>query len=110
MAFITIHTPRGLDAAARRLAYRHGPRMVNSSADYVSLLERAGFHDVRATDTTREYLRISRARYSALARHQDSLREALGEARFREMEQDSRLNVRGIRLGVLRRSLFVAVR
>jgi hypothetical protein len=84
--------------------------MVNSRGDYASLLERAGFRDVRAVDVTREYLRISMAWRRARDRHLRELRASLGEARVRELESDSRLNVQGIRLGVLHRSLFVAVR
>jgi hypothetical protein len=110
MAFITIHTPSDLDAAARRLAYRHGPRMVNARREYVSLLERAGFRDVRAMDITRDYLRISRGWYRARAQYQVELRTALGDARVREMESDSRLNIEGIEKGLLRRSMFVATK
>ena len=110
IAFITIHTPPDLDATRRRLAYRLGPRMVNSRGDYASLLERAGFHGVKATDITREYLRISRDKCRALERHQNELRAALGEARAREMQSDSRHNVDGILKGVLQRSIFTAVR
>ncbi len=110
MAFITIHTPADLGASGRRLAYRHGPRMVNSRSDYASLLERAGFRDVRCTDITNEYLRVSLGWYDARTRHGDELRKTLGEARVREMESDSRLNIDGIRKGLLRRSLFVASR
>jgi hypothetical protein len=110
MAFITIHAPPDLDASGRRRAYRLGPRMVNGRGSYVSLLERAGFRDVRETDITREFLRISRGWYRSRERHQDELRAALGDERVREMERDSRLNIEGIRVDVLRRSMFVAVR
>jgi hypothetical protein len=84
--------------------------MVNSRGDYASLLERAGFHAVKATGITREYLRISRDKCIALERHQNELRAALGEARAREMQSDSRHNVDGILKGVLRRSILTAVR
>jgi hypothetical protein len=110
MAFFTIHTAPGLDETGRRLAYRHGPRMVNSRGDYASLLERAGFREIRAADVTREYLRISLAWRRARDRHLSELRASLGEARVRELESDSRLNVEGIRMGLLRRSLFVVTR
>lgn len=110
MAFITIHTPPDLDAADRKRAYRHGPRLVNSSSDYASLLERAGFRDVRTTDITREYLRISRGWIRARGKYQTELRAALGDARVREMESDSRLNLEGVQKGLLRRSMFVAVK
>jgi hypothetical protein len=109
MAFITIHTPPDLDAAGRKLAYRLGPRMVNSRADYALLLERAGFSRIQATDITKEFLRISQRWYRARGRHEDELRAALGDARVREIERDSRLNIAGIERGVLRRSVFIAV-
>ena len=108
MAFITIHTPPGLDAADRKRARRHGPHLVNSSSNYAALLEHAGFHDVRATDITREYLRISRGWNRARVKYQTELRAALGDARVREMESDSRLNLEGVQTGLLRRSIFVA--
>ena len=109
MAFITIHTPPDLHAGGRKLAYRLGPRLVNSRRDYVSLLERAGFRDVRATDITNEFLRISRGWCRARERYQEELRTALGDARVHEMESDSRHNLEGIVKGVLRRSIFIAV-
>jgi hypothetical protein len=108
MAFFTIHAAPGLDETGRRLAHRHGPRLVNSRADYAALLEQAGFRQVRSVDVTREYLRISKRWYEARRRHEAALRAQLGDARVREMERDSRLNIEGIRKGVLRRSLFVA--
>ena len=109
MAFFTIHAAPGLDEAQRRLVYRRGPYMVNSRCgDYASLLARAGFGDVRVTDVTREYRRISVAWLRARERHLQELRASLGEARVREMQSDSRLNLEGIRMGLLRRSLFVA--
>jgi ubiquinone/menaquinone biosynthesis C-methylase UbiE len=109
MAFITIHTPPSLDAADRKRARRYGPHLVNSSRDYASLLEHAGFHDVRATDITSEYLRISRGWKRARDKYQSELRAALGDVRVREMESDSRLNLEGVQKGLLRRSIFVAV-
>ena len=108
MAFFTIHTPPGLDQSERRLAYRRGPYMVNGRGDYQSLLARAGFREVRSVDVTREYLRISQRWYAARGKHEPALRAQLGDARVREMERDGRRNIEGIRMGVLRRSLFVA--
>ena len=84
--------------------------MVNSRDEYASMLARAGFHDVRVTDVTKEYLRLSVAWQRAYERHLPALRASLGEARVREMQSDSRLNLEGIRMGLLRRSLFVASR
>lgn len=110
MAFITIHTPADLDPLGRRNAHRLSRGMVNSRGSYESLLQRAGFRDIRATDITKEFLRISRGWYRARERHSDELSAALGEARVREMESDSRHNIEGILKGVLRRSLFIAVK
>lgn len=110
LAFFTIHAAPDLDAAGRRLARRYGPTLVNSRSDYVSMLERVGFRGVRAIDVTREYLRISRAWNAARARHAAGLRNQVGEARFHEMERDSRMNIAGIEMELLRRSLFVAIR
>jgi hypothetical protein len=110
MAFITIHTPPSLDTAGRRRARLHGPHLVNSSSNYAALLEHAGFHDVQATDITTDYLRISRGWNRARGKYQAELRDALGDVRVREMESDSRLNLKGVREGLLRRSMFVAVR
>ena len=109
MAFLTIHARPEANAAQRRAASRYGPRMVNSPADYATLLERAGFGKVRAIDLTREYLHISMRWDRARARHVEELRAQLGEARVREMTAEGRANLEGIRRGVLQRSLFVAV-
>ena len=110
MAFLTIHAAPDADSAQRRAASKYGPRMVNSPADYASLLERAGFRDVRAIDLTREYLRISLRGNRARERHIEGLRAQLGEARVRDMTSEGRANLEGIRRGVLRRSLFVATK
>lgn len=110
MAFLTIHAAPDADAAQRRAASKYGPRMVNSPADYASLLDRAGFRDVRAIDLTREFLRIGLRWDRARERHVEGLRAQIGEARVREMTVEGRANIEGIRKGVLRRSLFVAVR
>jgi SAM-dependent methyltransferase len=110
MAFITIHTPGDLDLMGKRLAHRYGPRMVNSRLEYPVMLDDVGFRDVCSSDITREYLRISRAWYKARGRYDEELRAALGDERACEMECDSRLNVKGIERGFLRRSMFVAVK
>jgi cyclopropane fatty-acyl-phospholipid synthase-like methyltransferase len=110
MAFITIHTPPDLDTTGKRLAHRHGPRMVNSRLEYPIMLGRAGFANIRGTDITKDYLKVSRAWREARAKHRDELRAAFGDARACEMECDSRLNVEGVVKGLLRRSLFVAVK
>jgi hypothetical protein len=110
MAFFTIHAAPDLDEAGRRLAYRYGPRMVNARGDYAAMLSNAGFRDVRVSDATREYLRISRAWLRVTQRYRPDLRASLGEARVREMLADSRLNIAGIERGLLRRALFVATR
>jgi cyclopropane fatty-acyl-phospholipid synthase-like methyltransferase len=110
MAFTTIHTPPDLDAARKKLAHRYGPRMVNSRLEYPVMLDGVGFRNVRSTDITNEYSRISRAWYKARGRYDEELRAALGDERVCEMECDSRLNVHGIERGLLRRSVFVAVK
>jgi hypothetical protein len=109
MAFLTIHT-EAEDAMGRKQARHYGPRMVNAHGGYVQMLLNAGFRDVRVTDVTREYLRISLAWRRARDRHVEGLRAALGEARVKEMDSDSRLNIAGIERGLLHRSLFVATR
>ena len=72
------------------------------------MLRSAGFRDVRATDVTREFRRINGRWLAARERHREELRAAVGEARLKELLADGRDTARGIELGILRRSLFVA--
>jgi hypothetical protein len=108
MAFYTIHAAPGLSERDRERARRYGPRFVNARADYHAMLRAAGFSRVSARDVTREFRRIQLRWLRARERHREALKAAVGEARYREQTSDGRLTLRGIALGVLRRSLFVA--
>ncbi len=107
-AFYTIHAAPGLSAADRRRAWGHGPRMVNARYEYVTMLRSAGFSNVVAVDVTREFQRIATRWMRARERHRDAVIASLGEARFQEIRRDNAKFQRGIELGLLRRSLFVA--
>ena len=108
MAFFTIHAAPRLSAADRKRARRHGPRLVNARGDYASMLRAAGFRRVVSVDVTREFQSISARWMHARERHRDAVIASVGEARYREIRRDSALMQRGIELGLLRRSLFIA--
>lgn len=108
MAFFTIHAAPQLSAADRKRARRHGPRLVNARRDYTSMLRAAGFRRVVSVDVTREFQRISMRWMRARERRRDAVIASVGEARYHELRSDSALTQRGIELGLLRRSLFIA--
>ena len=108
MAFYTIHAASGLSAADRNRTRRHGPRFVNARRDYTSMLRGAWFRRVVAVDVTSEFQRIATRWMRSRERHRDALITTVGDARFREIRSDSALTQRGIELGLLRRSLFIA--
>ena len=108
MAFYTIHAAPGLSAADRERARRHGARFLNARSDYETMLRTAGFAHVSARDVTREFGRIQARWLRARERHREAIIAAVGEERHRELCSDGRLVLRGIQLGLLWRSLYVA--
>lgn len=111
MAFYTIFIPPGLSEAAYRRAVRIGARSVASwRREQQELLISAGFVQIEETDVSDEYLRIKRALLDARERYAPDLRRSQGEAEFAQMQKEQRAEAAAIEAGLLRRSLFVALR
>ncbi len=111
IAFCTIFISPGLSEPDYRRAARAGPTAVTSRRrEQAELLRLAGFVQIRETDLTADFLRTARAWYQARQRYAAPLIESEGEASFKERQDDSLAQLRGIEAGLLRRSLFVAQR
>lgn len=111
IAFYTIFIPPGLDEANyRRVVASNEPPEVASSATQPALLRSAGFVDIDEVDVTGEFGRTARAWYEARERHASEMRELEGEAAFAEAQAGRRERLKFIEAGLLRRSLFTAVR
>src|SRR5205807_2624904 len=108
LAFTTIHTPDDLTPAQHSLAGVAGPPAV-AGADPAELLARAGFGNVRSWDVTPDYLATSTAWRAARLRHRDALRP-LDPATFDDRVERGRREAEALRNGLLRRTLYVAVR
>jgi hypothetical protein len=83
---------------------------VATSPPHGELLERAGFTDVVETDRTREFRDVARAWIDQWDRHRDALEELLGVEQFESRQGERRTQLDAVEHGLLRRSLFVAVR
>jgi cyclopropane fatty-acyl-phospholipid synthase-like methyltransferase len=110
LAFTTIHAAPGLDARQRRRAHRAGPVMVATRADYPTLIARAGFTGIAQIDVTRDYATTQRAWYEANDRRAEAIRRLTSDAEFAQAQADRRLATDAIAEGLLRRSLFTAIR
>jgi hypothetical protein len=110
IAFYTIFIAPGASPAERRRAIQAGPPGVYSSASQPALLRSAGFHAVRDTDVTREYLRVARAWHAARERHAEALIAISGEGEYRSGQEEREEHIRVIEAGVLRRGFLVAER
>jgi cyclopropane fatty-acyl-phospholipid synthase-like methyltransferase len=110
LAFTTIHAAPGLDDRQRRRAHRAGPVGVATRADYPTLLARAGFADIVQLDVTPDYAVTQRAWYEANERRAEVIRRLTSDAEFAQAQADRRLTADAIAAGLLRRSLFAAIR
>lgn len=110
MAFTTIHVSPGLDASRRRRAHRAGPAHVAARQPYRDLVARAGFVDLEDTDLTDEYGRTQQDWFDAAERHAGELRRLISDAEFEAAQADRRQTLEAIAGGLLRRSLFTALR
>jgi cyclopropane fatty-acyl-phospholipid synthase-like methyltransferase len=110
LAFTTIHPAPGLDARQRRRAHRAGPVDIATRADYPTLIARAGFAGIVQVDVSRDYATTQRAWYEANERHAEAIRRLTSDAEFAQSQADRRLTADAIAAGILRRSLFTAVR
>ena len=110
LAFHTIELPPELSAAERRRAISIGPPAVTLRTSYAGLLRSAGFVEIDAVDLTAEYLATQRRWLAATLRHEDGLRDALGDDVVSEGIERRRRTVEAIEEGLLMRNLFTATR
>ena len=74
------------------------------------MLRSAGFPEVEEIDVTAEFGATARGWYEWRDRYAADLIAAEGEESFQERRSDSSKQLKGIEDGLLRRSLFIAVR
>ncbi|MFQ5948781.1 MAG: hypothetical protein ACE5KX_07970 [Acidimicrobiia bacterium] len=109
-AYLTIFIAPDLTEPDRGRAEQAGPPAVASPHDQQTLLHRAGFVEIAEQDMTSEYRDTARAWLEESERFASELRAALGEPEFDERQQERRAALAAIEGGLLRRSLFTAVR
>lgn len=110
MAFFTIHLAPGLANAERVRARRSGPRAVEARGEHGSMLGRAGFDVLVEQDVTGEFLDTARAWLRESEMLTDVLTALEPEGGFDERQQDRRTMIAAVEDGLLRRTLYVAVR
>lgn len=110
LAFTTIFAAPGLTAPQRRRAHRAGPIYVAARHPYPELVERAGFTRLTEVDLTEDYERTQADWYEALEQRADELRRLTSDTEYASNQADRRRTLVAIHDGLLRRSLFTAVR
>ena len=110
IAFHTIQAMPGLTAPRRRLAYEAGPPAVAVRTSYPSLLRTGGFTDIAETDLTSEYRSTQQRWIDASARHEEGLREIVGDVDYEDRAAGRRQTARAIDDGLLARVLYTATR
>lgn len=109
-AFTTIYVAPGLAAAARRRAYRVGPRAVASRSDQRGLLKAAGFVQIDELDLTAPFVDTTRAWIEEGASHAEELAALEAPGVFAQRQVDLRAQLEATEDGLLRRALFSAAR
>ena len=111
IAYYNIYVAPGLPERQHRRALQAGPSAVSTRGiPQADLLRRAGFRGVQETDVTREFVETARAWGASRHRHEPAIRKTIGDARFEEVQADSRTMLAAIEEGLLRRGLFVGKR
>jgi hypothetical protein len=110
MAFLTIHPAEGLTPYQRRRASRDGPVAVAVSRPHRELLWAAGFIQITESDLTDEFAAVTQGWIEQWDAHRPEMEVMWGQDVFRQRQQDRRNSLRATRQGVLRRSLFTALR
>ena len=103
MAFLTISITPGLSKKEHRRAARIGPRSVASTRPVDELMVSAGFEDVKVDDVTSDFLATARAWLDGYTRHEERLRDLIGEEMFDDLDKNRRDLISGIEGGLLRR-------
>jgi len=110
MAFLTIETAPGLRGADRRRATAAGPPGVSLPTSYLSILRSLRFESIVATDLTAEYRATQHRWIEASLRHQEGLREAMGDEAFEDRLTNRRVTLAAVAEGLLVRVLYTATR
>lgn len=110
MAFFTIQLTPGLTSAERGRARRSGPRAVDTRGEHGSMLRRTAFDLVLERDVTGSFLETARAWLRESEALTDELSALEPPGGFDERQQDRRTMIAAIEDGLLRRTLYVAVR
>lgn len=107
MAAFVIHAPPGLSRADLDRASDLGPSLVASEAPLAELLESAGFDSVEEQDLTAAFKQACETILHLRNEMQEELRGVEGDAEFEEERRKKLALLEGIRLGLLRRSLYI---
>ena len=110
MAFLTIHPAEGLTPYQRRRASRDGPVAVAVSRPHRDLLQAAGFIEISESDLSDEFATVTQGWIEQWDAHRSEMELIWGQDVFRQRQQERRKSVQTTRQGILRRSLFTAVR
>ena len=109
IAYFNIFISHDAPVAEQR-RYARANRGHYSRAEQKALLRSAGFTGIVETGVTAEFGRTLRALHEANLRHAPGLKRALGADVFEDRQKSRVRGMDGVDTGVLRRSLFVAVR
>lgn len=110
IAGYVIHTPSGLSSSEERTAAELGPTEVTAVGTPEELTDDAGFSILRSEDVTDDFLETAEAIVRVRERFADELRRAEGPDVYEEEQAEKRGYLRGIRQGLLRRSLIAAIK
>jgi hypothetical protein len=83
---------------------------VAASRSHDDMLASAGFVDICEIDCTEEFVTTQRSWNEQWDAHRDHLEDLLGEAAFVERRRNRDVQLRATVDGLLRRTLFVAIR
>ena len=110
MAFLTIHPAEGLTSYQRRQASRDGPVAVAVARPHRELLQAAGFIEITESDLSNEFVTVTQGWIEQWDAHRTELEVIWGQDVFRQRQQERRKSLHTTRQGILRRSLFTALR
>jgi len=111
MAFYTIHIPPDTPPADyRRTARARSPGLASWRRTQTDLLRTAGFTGIEEIDVTADFLDTTGRWLQARTRHADELARAEGHESLLRRLRDNRATIRAVQRGLLRRSLFLALR
>jgi hypothetical protein len=110
MAFLTIHAAEGLTPYQRRRASRDGPVAVAVSRPHRELLPAAGFVEITESDLSDEFATVTQGWIEQWDAHRSEMQIIWGQDVVQQRQQERRKSLLATRQGILRRSLFTALR